>query len=190
MKNFKNKKSGFTLIELVIVVAILAMLMTMSYAPYMYYQDKLRVKMASKDIGQVLYNYRNLSIHWVDTWSWNLSVWILFDKSDSEKEHIKILTYPYSFSGSQITVTPGSDIKLYKTIKLQKKVWIDDISWKDKVLFFFQAITGEPKIYSIEWAWKTEITDEKIKINISLKGSNTLKKTVEYAKTNKIVDYK
>jgi prepilin-type N-terminal cleavage/methylation domain-containing protein len=63
MKNNKINKSAFTIIELVIVVSILAMLMMMSYAPYMFYQDKLRVKLASKDIGQVLYTYRNLAIH-------------------------------------------------------------------------------------------------------------------------------
>jgi hypothetical protein len=65
----------------------------------------------------------------------------LFDNSELEKNNIKILTYPYSFSGSQIKTTLSNDIKLYKTIDLQKKVWIDDIQAKDKVLFFFKAIT-------------------------------------------------
>lgn len=190
MNNLKNKRSAFTIIELVIVISILAMLMMLSYAPYIFYQNKLRVKIASKEIWQAIYDSKNLAIHWVDTWSWNLSIWLLFDNNNSEKNKLKIFSYPFSFTWSKVVVNENSDVKLYKTINLQKWVQIDNISWRNKVLFFYEAISWKLSIFSFNWSNKTKISDDKININISFKWSSKLKKSVEYETYNKIVDYK
>ena len=51
MKNiFMRDKKAFTLIELIVSISILVIVMMFSYAPYNLYQNRAKVKLATKPL--------------------------------------------------------------------------------------------------------------------------------------------
>jgi hypothetical protein len=46
-----------------IAITIVAFLMIASYAPYSYYQNKAKLKVATREISQVLYEAKNMAIN-------------------------------------------------------------------------------------------------------------------------------
>lgn len=180
---------AFTLFELIIAITIIALLMVMSYAPYNYYSNKAKVKITAKEISQILYETRNLAIQGVDNGFWNLSFWVYFDSSDTNKNLIQIFSFPYTYTQSQIKPDISDDnIKLYKTYKLLPGIQIDNVDSQDNWLFFFS---------SIYWSWsyfyynpsKNNFSNDIIEINFSFKWSDALKSKVDYIIRTNIVDY-
>jgi prepilin-type N-terminal cleavage/methylation domain-containing protein len=57
------KKSAFTLIELMITITIIVVLTMVTYAPYNYYQNKAKLKVSLREIGQLLYEARNMAVN-------------------------------------------------------------------------------------------------------------------------------
>lgn len=183
---------GFTLIEILIVITIMSIIMLASYIPYKHYQDKLLLRQAVKEISQSIWKARNMSINWIDNWSWNLSIWLFFDSSDLNNNLIKYYSYPHSFSWSQINTTETWSIKIIKTQKLP--IWVEvDLIWgKENAMFFYEAISWEWKYLYWDWDWKQEaLLESIIKINISYKNSTSpvLQKEIDYYTKSNIVDY-
>ncbi len=187
-----NKKA-FTLIELMISISIIVLLTIVVYAPYNFYANKARLKIAWKEIAQTIYEARNMAIYWLTnsyTWS-NSSIWVYFDNSSLNKNKISVYSYKYDYSWKKDDFSDPS-VKLLKEVSLQKWIQIDNVEWKDKFLFFFQAISGSWSFYYDDswnlkdFAWK------EIKINLSYKWAtqNILKNTVTYYTNTNIIDYK
>lgn len=184
----KNNKDWFTFIELVVVITIVSILMLMSYAPYSFYNKKAQLKISAKQVSKILYETRNLAIHWLSSWTWNVSVWVYFDSSDINKNSMKIFTYPIDYTSSQIIIDSWNpDIKILRELNLQKYVEIDSIWWQSNWLFFFEAIT---------WKWEFSYFDtskhifslKEIPIKISYADNNLLKKEIIYVTETNIVD--
>lgn len=108
------------------VMTIMGMLVMTVAIPYMYYQNKGKVRIASREIAQSFYEARNMAINGYSSGITNQSIGIYFDGENS-KDRIIYLSYPFSFTGSQISVTPTNDIKVIKEKTLPDGVQIDRI---------------------------------------------------------------
>ena len=195
----QNKKKWFTLVELITVITIMSMLVMTVAIPYMYYQNKGKVRIASREIAQSFYEARNMAINGYSSGITNQSIGIYFDGENS-KEKVVYFSYPYTFTGSQISVTPTNDIKIIKERTLPDWVQIDRIRGSNigstldtkKALFFYSAVFWIGSYYSIDAGGvKTPINEGSIEIDFSYKWSpsENLKKSVIYYLQTNIVDY-
>lgn len=180
-------------------MTIMGMLVMTVAIPYMYYQNKGKVRIASREIAQSFYEARNMAINGYSSGITNQSIGIYFDGENS-KDRIIYLSYPFSFTGSQISVTPTNDIKVIKEKTLPDGVQIDRIRWSSigstldtkKALFFYSAVFWIGSYYSIDAGWiKTPINEESIELDFSYKWSSSenLKKSIIYYLQTNIVDY-
>jgi type II secretory pathway pseudopilin PulG len=184
----KFKSKWFTLIELVIVISIVWIMMMMTYTPYNSFQKKSEIKIASKWIAKTLSESRNMAIHWVNSSSWNLSIWVYFDKSN--KNILKIFQYPYEYwTGSQVVV--NDSLLLLKEIDIWQNIWVDKIENKTKVLFLFEAISWNWYYFDFENSKQDLVLSwNKISIDFSYKGTTSgFKKTLQYYIKTYISDY-
>ena len=186
----KIKKKWFTLIELMIVISILWVMMTMAYAPYSYFQKKMELKVAAKQIAKTLSESRSMAIHWISSSSGNLSIWVYFDNTTWKNNELKIYWFPYSM-GTWVIL--NDSLYLLKTIDIEQNIQIDMLNNdKDNTLFLFEAITGKWD-YSYFDPVKNNLAvmNNKINIQFSYKGASTsaLQKNIEYYTKTYISDY-
>lgn len=194
LKNSISNKPWFTLIELMVVITIIIIITMSLFEPYHYYQKKIKIKLATKDISQSLYDARNMAINWISSGS-NSSIWVYLDSANKNK--IQFLSYPYTFSWSSITPTISADIKLIKEVTLEQwiqidKIWVTslDTTWKSNWLFFFNSITWSWEFYTFSPNGNIPDENAKIKIDISYMWSSSpwlTQSLFYYTKTN-IVD--
>lgn len=172
-----------------IVISIIWIMMSLAYAPYNYFQKKAEVKIAAKEIAKTLSESRNMAVHWTNSGSWNLSIWVYFDTDN--KNLIKIYWYPYDlWTWSQIVV---NNDYLLNEIKIEPNIQIDKVEWKDKVLFLYSAISGEWNYFDFDFL-KTNLTDidsdNIINIEFSYKWATSwLNKMLKYYTKTYISDY-
>lgn len=185
-------KKGFTLIELMISITIVVILTMVTYAPYNYYQNKAKLKVATREISQVLYEWRNMAINWSVQDTWNVSIWVYFDNSVTEKNKIKVFSYPYNINKLDLSYIEWPDVKLIKTLELKKGIEINDIQWNDNLLFVFDAITWNLTYYNWNgWLRNTIENEDIMSINFSYKNSTSenLRRTIKYFTSTNIIDY-
>nr|MDD3720023.1 type II secretion system protein [Candidatus Gracilibacteria bacterium] len=192
MVNIKKQiiKKGFTLIELIVAITIFMIVTGAAYLNFAYYQNKMNLRLTSKDISQALYNARNMAINGLDSSSGNVSVGVYFDTSTSDK--ISFFSYPYDLDIPSVDLISLPEKKLLKEINFSKGVQLNDVSSKKKFLFLFQAITGSGSYYYWDATpGKKVFTGDEIDVNISLKGTSSaaLSKDIKYITTTNIVDY-
>ncbi len=179
----KINNSWFTLIEFLIAITIFMILVMMSFAPYQYYSNVTKVKLASKEISQAIAETKNLAINWFDK-SWvNQSTALYIDKKNEWT--LKIYSYNYS---SGFTNIPLNDKNLLKEEKLPDWVFVKDISWKDSVILYFSSIYWVPTILNGSW---NVINDDSIFINVSFKNSldPKLNKKITFYRSTSLTDY-
>lgn len=70
-----KKNKAFTLIELLVSISIFFILVLITYVPYNFYMNKVKVKNTIKEISQSLYEARNMAINWISENS-NKSIWL------------------------------------------------------------------------------------------------------------------
>jgi hypothetical protein len=80
--------------------------------------NKAKVRSAGKEISSSLYEARNMALHGVTDGS-NVSIGLVFDSSEENKNKIHFYSYPHSFSGAQIIPILSDEIQLLKTYTLQ-----------------------------------------------------------------------
>lgn len=186
-----KKNAWFTLIELMVVMSMFAIMVAVTYIPYSYYEVKQRVKIWGKQVSQILYEARNMAINGQSDNNKNVSVGVVFD-IENEKNKVILLTYPYTFTGSEIGALETSEIKKIRTLDLPKWVQLEDVWGKKKALFFFQSISGQGKF----WWWdttgvKSEFPAGDIEVKLSFKWSTetNLQKIIHYYTYTHIIDY-
>lgn len=187
----KNNNNAFTLLELLIVMTILWLMMTMAYVPYSNFQKKVQLKIASKQIAQILNTSRNKAIHWTDSSSWNLSIWIFFDSSSWKNTKLKLYWYPFDYwTWSQIEIL---DKYIIDDIRLEKDIEVIKINWdSNKVLFLYSAVNWDWNFFSFDSVKQDlNVIDNRIDIKFSYKWSSaeSLTKTVMYYTKTYISDY-
>jgi len=194
-----HKTTGFTLIEVLIVIGILGMMLTATYAPYSHYQKKALLKQWQKEIVQSIYEARNLAINGLDIGNKNVSVGLYLDTSDPLKNNLTYFGYPYDSTdpGFRPWAFPNSSlVDIIKTKDLPNGIQLEEVEGKDKFLFFFEAITGVWWYYTFDPAIDGELaagtTNTEIDVNISYKwadATSTLYDTIDYYTQTYIADY-
>lgn len=179
----KNNK-WFTLIELIISMTIFFMLSLLTYVNYAFYQNIAKVRLSLKEVSQSINDVRNMAINWFDKNWVNQSVWIYFDKNDSNV--LKYYTFNYN---SWIILNENN---LFKEKKLQENINISNISGKNNILIYFSSIYWKVQLFSFDESWnKTELSDEEIDFSVSYKNALNypLKRDLKYLKNTNVVDY-
>ncbi|MDP2090088.1 MAG: prepilin-type N-terminal cleavage/methylation domain-containing protein [Candidatus Gracilibacteria bacterium] len=184
-------KKGFTLIELMISITIIGILSVITYSPYSYYQNKASLKVTAREVSQLLYESRNMAINGAIANNGNVAIGVYFDTSEIANTQIKVFSFPHNIDKLNITNTQGGDIRLIKTLKLQKGILIDKIEDKQNILFFFDSITGKLSYYNWHMLTRQNFEDDIVSINFSFKGSSSpnLNKTINYYTNTNIIDY-
>lgn len=186
-----NRKKWFTLIELMVAITIVGILSVVSYSPYSYYQNKASLKDTAREVSQLLYESRNMAINWAIGNQWNVSIWVYFDKSSTLNNQIKVFSFPYNMDKMNILNSEWWDIRLLKTLTLNKWILIDKIEDKSNLLFFFDSITWKLSYYNWADGTRNSIDDDIVSINFSFKWSTSpnLNKTINYYTSTNIIDY-
>lgn len=185
------RKSAFTIIELIVAISIAITLMIVTYLPYWHYQNKAKLKLASREISQSFYEAKAMAVSWIKDISWNRSIALYFNINSPDDDKIVFFTYPHNIEEDFITNVESWNIKILKTKLIQDNIKIDYLNWKDNLLFFYDSITWSSKIYTFNSSWKTEVLDNKISIKFSYKKSlsDSLRKELIYFKNTNIIDY-
>lgn len=217
MRNIKNK-NAFTLIELMVVIAIMGILLLFSYAPYNIYQTKAKLKLATREVAQSFYEAKNIAVSGLklkteensfdnsqnksDSSSIkeefeNKSVWIFLTSEESKNDVVNYYFFPYDKKVENIKLEdlekPSKKKEIQKTIFLKWfSAWWNEFK---SILVFYESVTWQIKVKWFNWdsQW-TEIKEDvwKIKIKFSFKNSTTefLQKEITYYLKTNIVDYK
>lgn len=185
-------KRAFTLIELIITITIIVLIWGATFMNFAYSQNKMNLKLTAKDVSQALYNARNMAINWLDSNSWNVSVWVYFDNSNDNKNKITFFSYPFNLDINSTDLLNTDARRLIKEISFSNSIELNWVEDKDKFLFLFQAISGS--WYYYYWdstSTKIPYTWEDIDIMISFKGaeSTNLSKNIKYIIWTNIIDY-
>ncbi len=188
-----TSERAFTLIEVLIVIFILGIMLTATYAPYSHYQKKALLKQWKKEIIQSIYEARNLAINGLadDTTDSNVSVWLYIDTRDASN---KIMQY-YSYDNLNPDFLPSAfpatwTVNLLKQKDLPNHIQFDSVASWSGALLFFQAITWSGSYYVDNGSF-TRVIDSEIDVNISYKWATTptLQWSIDYYTNTYIADY-
>ena len=140
MKIFTSK--AFTLIELMIVIAVITIITLGTYIPYTYHQQKVLVKQWAKELSVSLSSARNLAIHGRrDDQAKNLHIGLFFKDINTLQYNSYLLSATWSLNDRTIIKTK----KLPRWIQFESIMWTEDIIWEDIIWteYFFEAITWD-----------------------------------------------
>lgn len=133
MPPFVRTRSGFTLIELMVVITIIGILFAGSYLPYEYYSRLSRVRISVEKVHQTLEDAKILSQNGqlFPGTSKNANIGLLLTKGSNTIDMFALLPGTHSFSESD-------QAKMIKTIALEDGVGITTLP-KDRVLIEYTA---------------------------------------------------
>ena len=170
----KNKKA-FTLIELLVVISIMWIMMLASYANYWIYQNKASLRLASRELSQVIYDAKSTAIYWAskkdeETWEeHNQSIWILLSKEEAKNNKIKYFKFDYNTDKNwnernwkekkcnlDDIIANLNYYEPEKEIELQKNTFITDLP-ASSILLIFDAVTWDYTIYYINGFYKEKL---------------------------------
>ncbi len=188
----KKNLKGFTLMEFLVASTIVVLLTLMTYVPYSHYQNKAKIKIASREISQSFYESKNMATWWITSNNSNKSVWLYITTDPLTSNTINFFSYPYDIEEINITNSVWWFTELIKEKKLQDWVSIVDLWTYDNLLFFYESITWKSKIYTFNSWNKIEVIDDILEITISYKNSSSdsLKSRLNYYTNTNIIDYK
>lgn len=208
MKKILKNKKGFSLIELMIVIVIIWLMLMLSYAPYNLYQSKAKLRVATREVAQSIYEAKNMAISWVSSKdsSWekqNKIVWIYLSNEENYKNNIYYYLDDFKYYqnekweflpwiSSKIDAFVNDSSKNFKTKNMQQNIWLQNFSGNSGIFILFAASSWEVKIFWKNWWSWNEVSSDSIKINMSFWNSTSdiLKKEITYYTKTNIIDYK
>ncbi|MBB1564678.1 prepilin-type N-terminal cleavage/methylation domain-containing protein [Candidatus Gracilibacteria bacterium] len=201
-------KKAFTLIELIVSISILVIVMMFSYAPYNLYQNRAKVKLATREVAQSLYEAKNMAISGVKGKNnsddskqefKNKSVGVFLTSEETKDSKINFYYYDYNISDSEI-VFPSKEPDTERQIQDGVTMTGFSVGERDysSLLLFYESVTGKVKVYGFDASGsKIDITengknDDTVKIKFTYKKATTgfLQKEIKYYLKTNIVDYK
>lgn len=188
----KKNSKWFTLIELLIVIIIIWIITLMTYIPYSHYQNKAKLKIATREISQSFYEAKNMARSWLKNTSSNVSVWLYITKKSPQSNVLTFLSYPHTIDEINISNQASWDIETIKEKELQDWVSIIDLWDYENLLFYYNSISWESEIYTFTWWNKEVVTDDILDIKLSYKNaqSKSLTSDVRFITGTNIIDYK
>lgn len=190
-----SSKKAFTLIELLVVITISWILMLVVFTPYSHYQKKAKIRIAWREISQSFYDAKSMAVSWIKEYldlssneAENKSIWLYISTIEWENNFIEYYSYPYNIDEMNIIIPNNS----YKKVLLQDWIRINYLSWYDSLLFFYDSINWDLKIYSFsETGHRTIVEENKIEIMYSYLNSSSLslQKRLTYFRNTNIIDY-
>lgn len=186
----KINKKAFTLLELMIVVTILWIIATFSYIPYNFYQNKIKLNLSSNIFSQTFYEAKNLAISWIVGEDSNSSIWLYVSKEEDFKNKLTFYKIPFD---TEVNSINNLNDYFYREIFLQKNIFIDELWWKENLLFYYSSIDWDLSIYEKSLDSLADYTlPETIDITLSYWESDldNLKKELIYFVDTNIIDYK
>lgn len=142
-----RSRQGFTLIEMMVVVAITAIFAVMTISPYLYYSNLARVRVSYEKVQQAFSLGRSLVVagetYKPNNVSGSVGFWL-----EKNSSNIQLRVYPYNINR---TLLRYGDRETYSTLKttvaLEDGVLFSQISPEEKVLVFFSAPNALPSFY-------------------------------------------
>lgn len=141
MSSFIRNKSGFTLIELMVVITIISILFVWSYVPYDYYSRLSKVHVSVNKVQQTLENTKIFSQNG-QLFPWttkNANTWLLLKKWAHTMNIVTLLPGTRSFIENENT-------KIIKIVSLENGVNINTIPY-DTILIEYTAPRWDMEIY-------------------------------------------
>lgn len=121
-------RTWFTLIELVVVIAILGILSLWVYLPYSYHQQKTLLTLGAKELGLSLSEARNMALYGTVSWSGNIHIGLLIQDENT------LVYNSYSLTDSWSVLSVEKTKQLPRGVTLTGSlVWVE---------YFFEAIEG------------------------------------------------
>lgn len=130
-----SKTSGFTLVELMVVIAIVSMLAVLTYAPYSYYSDIAKVRISAEKVEQTfseakLSSAMGLSVPGTD---FNGDAYVVLEKGSG--------SLALFAAKARTGFATSSEYQLLRTVPLEKDVTFSDLP-SESVTIKFSAPTG------------------------------------------------
>lgn len=185
-KTMQTSRFGYTFIELMIVITLVFIVTMMTYLPYSYYQNKMKIKQTGKEIAQLLYDARNDALNGYISWGSNQSIWVYLD---TNTPYASLLAYPHSIDASTIVPTSGLEIE---RLSFLPGIHLTDVWWHTALLFLFDAISGSGSYHYWDTAGvKHLVTGDTIHIDFSYKNASSpwLQRQLQYHTHTNIIDY-
>ncbi len=144
-KSLNSSSVGFTLVELVVVIAIAAILMMFAYAPYNFYANKSRVRLSSERIEQAMSKAKLMASTGYSPNGNNVDIVVhLALTADS----VQIESVPASGSRSNIPLSGNANRKMIESVPLDSQVILSG-------LFGTTAGTIAPAITQIDLVYRS-----------------------------------
>ena len=142
-----QSRQGFTLIEMMVVVAITAIFAVMTISPYLYYSNLARVRMSYEKVQQAFSLGRSLVVagetYTPNNVSGSVGFWI---EKDSKK--IQLRVYPYNINTNLLKYSDTQTRSTLKTtVELEEGVAFSSVLPAEKVLVFFAAPNAQASFY-------------------------------------------
>ncbi|MCP4523384.1 MAG: prepilin-type N-terminal cleavage/methylation domain-containing protein [Candidatus Gracilibacteria bacterium] len=181
-----SSSSGFTLIEILVVLSLIIILSLMVFAPYSYYLNKSKIRYTDNEISQVIYKAKNMALNGAKNIYGNISVAVYFDSGEGNNQSVLIKSYPYDIDSNQISGTG----EIMTEVQLQPGIQIDSFQEKQKGIIFFRGVTGSGIVFAGDETL-SEIIEDEIEIKYSYKGADKggLRGDLRYYPATQIVDY-
>ncbi len=188
----KKDLNWFTLIEFLVVITIIWLITLMTYIPYSHYQNKAKLKIATREISQSFYNAKNMARSWLKNNSSNVSIWFYITKNGSQNNILTFFSYPHNIDEINISNQASWNIEIIKETELQDGVSITYLDDYENLLFYYDSISGDSKIYTFIWWNKEVVKDDILDIKLSYKNAQTksLTSEVRFITGTNIIDYK
>jgi prepilin-type N-terminal cleavage/methylation domain-containing protein len=167
---FSAARSGFTLIELIVVITIMAILAIGIYVPYQRYEHISRVRVSAERADQTVTEARTLALNGymmpgTDT---NANVGVLFERG---AKSVKILAYPHDTATGTISIASAA---MVREIGLSSSVSVVDLpSGLDTLLLYFTAPRAQATAFDLDGAVPRALPSASASVVVGFSGATT-----------------
>lgn len=184
----KNINKWFTLIELMFVIAIGAVLASMSFVNYVSFQNSMQVKLASKEVSQGITNAKFMAMNWYSIDDKNQSVWIYLQNGATDFSYHR---FDYDIDITDLSWLVLDNTNLIERFALPRHITIWDLSWYPNLFIYFSSIYWDATIYKYENNAMIPVFMDEIGVSVAFWDAIDMpyKRDMRYYIDTNVVDY-